>query len=75
MGEEYKRLSKINTTLWVTEKDGEAWIWEIALSQCKDDIYGSAIERNRNAVIPWRLLIEHSLTEEVMSYCRKYMEQ
>lgn len=70
------KVSSINTVLLTLNKDGEIWFWEVSTTQFKaEEAYGSAIERNRNVVLPWRLLKKAELTEEMLDYCKAYMNQ
>jgi len=53
------------------------WNWEIQLADSSDDIYmGMAIERKKNALIPWTTLKTHNeFTNEIIEMCKIYMEK
>jgi len=53
------------------------WNWEIQIASSADDVYkGMAIERKKNALIPWVTLKSHdSLTNEVIEMCKSYMNK
>lgn len=53
------------------------WNWEIQTASSADDVYkGMAIERKKNALIPWTTLKAHNdLTNEIIEMCKNYMDK
>lgn len=51
----------------------ETWSWEISIAQHEDEYKGMAIERSRNAKIPWTTLNENVLDNEMIELCKRHM--
>ncbi|MGG0284110.1 hypothetical protein ABEY41_03065 [Peribacillus butanolivorans] len=51
----------------------ETWAWEISIAKREEEYKGMAIERSKNIKIPWILLNETVLDEEMIEICKSHM--
>ena len=51
----------------------ETWYWEVCVVNREDEYKVMAIERNKERRVPWTILKEESLHEEILKLCREKM--